>query len=113
MYKREKPIVQWNAITYLYDFINTYLPLTYEEQKIYENLPVNAENITNSKEAEKTKDNASWTDWHLSRKLKEQGLVLCKGCGEVLPKSEFYGHMRYCKKCFVKRRKEDAQNNNA
>lgn len=95
MSKREDSIKQWNAGTYLYDFINTYLPLNNKEQKIYkyvtEGIPLTEETDT--------------TDWHLNKELRAKGLVLCKGCGEILPQSEFYGHMRYCIRCYKERRK--------
>ena len=96
MSKQEKHIKEWNAISCLYDFIDTYLPLSFEEQRVYkfvaEGIPFN--------------EQSSKTDWHLNRELRKKGLVLCKRCGEILPASEFYGYMRYCKKCFLERRKE-------
>lgn len=96
MSKYEKPIRQWNAVTYLYDFINTYLPLTPEEEKVYKM----------SKNGNFYKITSDKTDYHLNKELRAKGLVLCKGCGEILPQSEFYSHFRYCKKCYYKRSKE-------
>jgi hypothetical protein len=96
MSKYEKPIRQWNAVTYLYDFINIYLPLTPEEERVYKM----------SKNGTIEKETPDKTDWHLNKELRAKGLVLCKGCGEILPQSEFYSHFRYCKKCYYKRRKE-------
>lgn len=101
MSKREDSIKQWNAVTYLYDFINTYLPLTFEEQRVYKYV---AEGVPFKEQSDKT-------DWHLNKELRKQGLVLCKGCGEILPQSEFYSHFRYCKKCYQKRRKKKYGNN--
>lgn len=101
MPKRDNPIKQWNAITYLQDFINTCLPLTYEEERIYRMLSGESLDIKQPKPP-KTES----TDWHLNKKLRAKGLVLCKGCGEIKPQNCFYGHMRYCKECFKKRRKK-------
>jgi hypothetical protein len=36
MSKRDNPIKEWNAVTYLKDFINTYLVLTEKERLILE-----------------------------------------------------------------------------
>jgi hypothetical protein len=99
MSKRDNPIKQWNAVTYLQDFINTCLPLTYEEERIYKMPKEKVKSI------EQYVESADQTDWHLNRELREQGYVLCKGCGEIKPQSEFYGEMRYCKECYNKRRK--------
>lgn len=99
MSKRDNPIKQWNAVTYLQDFIATYLPLTYEEQRIYMMPKEKIQTI------EQCVENADKTDWHLNRELRAKGYVLCKLCGEIKPQSEFYGEMRYCKECYNKRRK--------
>ena len=100
MSKYDKTIKQYNAISYLCDFINTYLPLTFEEQTIY----------TMHKEGSLNYETSDKTDWHLNQDLRKQGFVLCKGCGEILQQSEFYGHMRYCKKCYLKRRNANGNN---
>jgi hypothetical protein len=98
MSKYEKPIRQWNAVTYLQDFIATSLPLTYEEEQIYKS-PKDAP-------VEMYKEIPDKPDWHLNKELRAKGLVLCKLCGKIKPQSEFYGQMRYCKECYNKRRRK-------
>ena len=99
---REQPIKQWNAVTYLYDFIEKNLPLTPEESKVFQK----AEQL--KIEEKPTRDffeKKEKSVWQLNRDLRAKGYVLCKECGEIKPISEFYGTMRYCKDCFNKRRK--------
>ena len=108
MSKHEPSIKQWNAVTYLYDFIEKYLPLTTEELKVYQRV----EELKT--EAEPTKnffENKTKSEWQLNRELREKGFVICKECGEIKPVSEFYGLMRYCKECFKKRRKLNKKEN--
>ena len=97
MSKRDNPIKQWNAVTYLQDFIDTYLPLTYEEERIYR--------MPKDRPIEELKEISDKPDWHLNKELRAKGYVLCKACGKIKPQSEFYGEMRYCKECYSKRRK--------
>jgi hypothetical protein len=94
---REPPIKQWNAVTYLYDFIEKNLPLTPEESKVFQ--------IAEQLKIEEK------SDWQLNRDLRAKGYVLCKECGEIKPVSEFYGTMRYCKDCYNKRRKLNIKEN--
>lgn len=96
---REQPIKQWNAVTYLYDFIEKNLPLTPEESKVFQK----AEQLKIEIEEKSA--------WQLNRDLRAKGYVLCKECGEIKPVSEFYGTMRYCKKCFNKRKKLNIKEN--
>lgn len=105
---REPPIKQWNAVTYLYDFIEKYLPLTPEELKVFQK----AEQL--KIEEKPTRDffeKKEKSVWQLNRDLRTKGYVLCKECGEIKPVSEFYGTMRYCKDCFNKRRKLNIKEN--
>ena len=86
MPKHEKPIRQWNALTYLRDFINSSLIFTEEEERILNHLldiqmdlPVATEPITDGR------------------------YRCCFRCGEIKTLNEFKGKNFVCIEC---RRKE-------
>lgn len=76
-----------NAIRYLYDFINTYLPLTAEE-----------ENVLKIRPKARKRDYSVWID-----ETHKQCIV----CGEIKLITEFYKcSPGVCKQCYNAKRRE-------
>lgn len=73
-----------NAIEYLYNFINTELALTFEEQMILSE--INPKFMTDK------------------NFLKEMNKKQCRICGLIKDISEFYPRHRVCKKCYNDKR---------
>ena len=93
MSEREQPVKEWNAVTYLRDFISTELIITPREQTIldfiynnYNDLPTDY--LSTSKYVPKTKYRC------------------CVRCGELKPVGLFEGHNTICKECRRKKWKE-------
>lgn len=77
-----------NAIRYLYDFINTYLPLTAEEEKTLKNRPKT-----------RKRDPSVWID-----ETHKQCIV----CGEIKVITDYYrSDLRACKQCYNAKRREE------
>lgn len=77
-----------NAIRYLFDFINTYLPLTEEEEKALKNRPKT-----------RKRDPSVWID-----ETHKQCIV----CGEIKLIAEFYKcYPSACKRCYNAKRREE------
>ena len=86
MPKSDKPIIEWNAVTYLRNFINTDLVITSREEAIlnfiydnYRGLPVEIPECTKYKPTIKYRT--------------------CLRCGEVKPVGLFEGRKTICKEC--------------
>jgi hypothetical protein len=91
-----KSLGSLNIEQYLQDFIDTYLTLTFEEQRKIEELQ-NSEiaKIKLARLEEKLRKQRK-------RELKALGLKTCKVCKKDLPISDFYPEMAMCKKCHNK-----------
>lgn len=77
-----------NAIRYLFDFINTYLPLTEEEEKALKNRP-----------KARKREPSVWVD---------ETHKQCIACGEIKAVTEFYkDYLRVCKQCTNAKRREE------
>ena len=77
-----------NAIRYLFDFINTYLPLTVEEEKALKNRP-----------KARKRELSVWID---------ETYKQCIVCGEIKPITEFYKcSPSACKQCYNSKRREE------
>ncbi len=77
-----------NAIRCLYDFINTYLPLTVEEEKALKRCPKTHQ-----------KDKSVWIDATHKR---------CIVCKEIKAITDYYrSDLRTCKQCYNAKRREE------
>ena len=83
MSEYDKPIKEWNAVTYLRDFINTQLILNAREQAIWDYLQ------RNSKQPP--------TFFH--NKPRAIKYRCCKRCGEIKTLDEFDGGSYICEEC--------------
>lgn len=107
---------QWNAVTYMRDFINTALPLNTAEEKNLE---------TACKMHKETVNQGASGEWRtlpsgagvagatpapapdVKKKLKAEGKKRCKICGQIKPQVDFYHHCGVCKKCTNERRRDE------
>ena len=87
MSERDKYIKEWNAITYLRDFISTDLILSPREQAVWDYL------MTNSVKPSKYFYNKP------KRGTPTKGYRCCKRCGEIKTVEEFYDKSIICEQC--------------
>lgn len=89
MSEREQPIKEWNAVSYLRDFINVYLRLSPDEQEVWDYL---------------LRQNAGAPNTYFNIPTKPRNFTkgryrACTRCNEIKPVSEFEGQKRICKQC--------------
>lgn len=93
MSKYDKPIKEWNAITYLRDFINTYLVLSHREQAVWDFLQKSHPQDEDSYYRTKPKP----------KKLKSGTMSTkyrcCMRCGEIKTLNHFEGLNNICIEC--------------
>ena len=93
MSEREQPVKEWNAVTYLRDFISTELIITPREQTILDFIYNNYNDLP--------------TDYlETSKYLPKTKYRYCLKCGELKPVGLFEGHNKICKECRRKKWKE-------
>ena len=87
MSERERPIKEWNAVTYLRDFIQTALLLSPREQAIWEYL----------------QNNRGKQGFYFYSKPNRADIPkryrTCKRCGEIKTIDEFVGKNKICIEC--------------
>lgn len=93
MSERDNPIREWNAVTYLRDFINVFLRLSPSEQEVWDYL---------------VKQNTGAPNVYFNTPTKPKKYTygqyrVCRRCNEIKPKSEFEGKRVICNEC----RKQD------
>ena len=82
----EKPIKEWNAVTYLRDFINVWLILTPREQAIWDYL-------------QKVRGGGGEYFRKAPQEEKPRRYRLCQRCGEIKELTEFIGKSTICMEC--------------
>jgi hypothetical protein len=93
MSEREQPVNEWNAVTYLRDFINTELIITQREQAILDFIYNNYNDLP--------------TDYlETSKYLPKTKYRYCFKCGELKPVGLFEGYNKICKECRRKKWKQ-------
>ena len=90
----EKPIKEWNAVTYLRDFINVWLILTPEEQAVWDYL--------SREKAEKGEYFTRAAAFRAPRKYR-----LCQRCGEIKETVFFVGKNKICTECKEREKNEN------
>lgn len=96
MSEREQPIKEWNAVSYLRDFINVYLRLSPDEQAVWDYL---------------LRQNAGAPNTYFNTPTKPRNFAkvryrVCARCNEIKPVSEFEGQKRICKECRILEKNE-------
>lgn len=89
MSEREQNIKEWNAVSYLRDFINVDLRLSPDEQAVWDYLLRQNAGAPNTYFNTPTKP----------RKYKNVKYRVCIRCNEIKPVSEFEGRKTVCKEC--------------
>ena len=89
MSEREQPIKEWNAVSYLRDFINVNLRLSPDEQAVWDYL---------------LRQNAGAPTTYFNTPTKPKSFAnvqdrVCRRCNEIKPVSEFEGQKTVCKEC--------------
>ena len=111
MSEREHPIKQYNAVTYLRDFIQTALILTPEEETILEKISLNSVKNTIILDTPKV-INIPPNIRAINKQFKKQGLKMCNYCGETKPIEDFYRRFGLCSSCYLylKKKRRDIKN---
>lgn len=86
MPKYDKPIKEWNAITYLRDFINTYLVLSHREQAVWDFV-------------QKHGDQQQYFYTKPTRGTVSNQYRRCMRCEEIKPVEAFMGKGKICLEC--------------
>lgn len=104
MSEHYKSLGEMNIEEYLHHFIETYLLLTFKEEKLlndYTNIERMQEKLRRAQEKAQKKKNKTLKD-----ELMAKGLKICKSCKKVLPIEDFYNQMGLCKKCYNRNRQK-------
>ena len=93
MSEYDKPIREWNAVTYLRDFISTCLILSPSEQEVWDYV------VRQNEGAPRVYFNAPTKPKKKEHRYTYAQYRLCQRCREIKPKSEFIGKGRVCNEC--------------